>query len=74
MFVHIILLLSSRPADIIVSTPSQLLKFVESGVLTLSLLQWLVIDEADLMFSFGYELEIKKLRKYVEKLFLDVLM
>lgn len=53
-------LLAEMP-DIIVSTPSRLLQHLKAGNLSLkSTLETLIIDEADLIFSFGYEEEIKK--------------
>lgn len=48
--------------DIIISTPSRVLQHIEAGNLCLKQsLEMVVIDEADLIFSFGYEHEIKQL-------------
>ena len=48
--------------DIVVSTPSRLLAHVRAGnVDVTSSLEMLVVDEADLVFSFGYEGDIKEL-------------
>ena len=53
-----------RP-DVIVGTVSRVLAHVEAGHVTLrDSLEILVIDEADLIFSFGYEADLKKLIKY----------
>ena len=54
-------LLVERP-DIVVGTPTRVLKHVKAGYLDLKKsLELLVIDEADLVFSFGYENEVKEL-------------
>ena len=46
--------------DIVVGTPSRLLAHIRAGNLDLrSSLETLVIDEADLVFSFGYEDDVK---------------
>ena len=54
-------LLVEKP-DIVVSTPARALQHIKAGNLNLKKsLEILVIDEADLVFSFGYEDEIKEL-------------
>lgn len=54
-------LLVEKP-DIVVSTPTRALQHARAGNLDLSQsLRMLVVDEADLVFSFGYENEIKQL-------------
>lgn len=66
--------------DIAVATPSRLLSHLQSKVVTTSSdyywhhrnqlvdvghsLRILVLDEADLMFSFGYEEDIKSIARY----------
>ncbi|XP_066588485.1 probable ATP-dependent RNA helicase DDX56 [Prorops nasuta] len=58
-------LLSELP-DIVVSTPSRLLHHLKAGNLNLKRsLKTLIIDEADLIFSFGYEEEIKSVLTYL---------
>ncbi|XP_063986904.1 probable ATP-dependent RNA helicase DDX56 [Diachasmimorpha longicaudata] len=53
-------ILAENP-DIVVGTPSRILKHLKAGHLSLKeSLETLIIDEADLIFSFGYEDEIKK--------------
>ena len=57
-------LLMEKP-DIVVATPSKALLHVKAKNLDLkSELEMLVIDEADLVFSFGYEDEVKELLRY----------
>lgn len=54
-------MLVERP-DIVVSTPGRALQHFKAGNLNVKdSLDYLVIDEADLIFSFGYENEIKEL-------------
>ncbi|KAF5289485.1 hypothetical protein FQR65_LT11859 [Abscondita terminalis] len=54
-------LLVEKP-DIIVGTPSRVLQHVKAGNLFLkNSIEMVVIDEADLVFSFGYETELKQL-------------
>ena len=59
-------LVSEKP-DIIISTPSKLLSHVKSGNIKniKEMLQFLVLDEADLMFSFGYEADLEELLKLI---------
>lgn len=54
-------LLVEKP-DIVVGTPSKILQHIKVGNLNLKKsLEVLIIDEADLLFSFGYEAEVKEL-------------
>ncbi|KAL6440820.1 hypothetical protein ACFW04_003332 [Cataglyphis niger] len=58
-------LLNEMP-DIIVVTPGRLLQHLKAGNLMLKhSLETLIIDEADLLFSFGYENEIKTVLTYL---------
>ena len=55
------ILLNEHP-DLVISTPTKLLKVIKASCLKLKeSLEFLVIDEADLMFSFGYENDFKEL-------------
>lgn len=57
-------LLLDKP-DIVVATPSRALAHLKAGNMKLKQdLAVLVVDEADLIFSFGYESEIKELLRY----------
>jgi len=48
--------------DIIVGTPSRILSHVRAGNIELkSTVEMVVIDEADLLFSFGYEEDMHSL-------------
>ena len=58
-------LLAEKP-DIVIGTPSRLLQHLKANNLKLKQsLETLIIDEADLIFSFGYEDEIKNLLNYL---------
>ncbi|XP_003487352.1 probable ATP-dependent RNA helicase DDX56 [Bombus impatiens] len=58
-------LLAEKP-DIVVGTPSRLLQHLKANNMKLKQsLETLIIDEADLVFSFGYEDEIKSLLNYL---------
>lgn len=48
-------------ADIVVGTPSTVLQAVESGAVSVAGLQMIVLDEADLLLSYGYEADMKNL-------------
>ncbi|XP_015597691.1 probable ATP-dependent RNA helicase DDX56 [Cephus cinctus] len=58
-------LLAEKP-DIIVATPGRALQHMKAGNIKLKRsLETLVIDEADLIFSFGYEEEIKNVLPFL---------
>lgn len=61
--------------DILISTPSRLVEHVRAGTVDLKQsLQMLVIDEADLVLSYGYDEDVKTLMDYFPKLFQTLLM
>ncbi|PHZ17365.1 DEAD-domain-containing protein [Rhizopus microsporus ATCC 52813] len=67
-------LLAEKP-DIIVSTPSKALTHLEASNMVLSTsLTNLVIDEADLVLSFGYEDDLRKILSHLPKLYQCFLM
>uniref|UniRef100_A0A8D8T6M4 RNA helicase n=2 Tax=Cacopsylla melanoneura TaxID=428564 RepID=A0A8D8T6M4_9HEMI len=66
-------LLAERP-DIVVATPARALLHLKAKTLQLQTsLDLLIIDEADLVFSFGYEEDMKAVMKYLPKLYQAVL-
>lgn len=66
-------LLTSKP-DIVVSTPARALLHVQARNLLLKdCLEMLVIDEADLIFSHGYETEVKELLSFLPPVYQAVL-
>lgn len=55
-------LLNTSP-DIIVATPARALLHLQAKNISLDKLQTIVVDEADLVFSFGFEEEIREVMK-----------
>ncbi|XP_016422928.1 probable ATP-dependent RNA helicase DDX56 [Sinocyclocheilus rhinocerous] len=67
-------ILMEKP-DIVVSTPSRVQAHINSQNLQLqSALEMLVIDEADLVFSFGFEADLKNLLCHLPKIYQAFLM
>jgi len=65
-------LLNTSP-DIIVATPARALLHLQAKNISLDKLQTIVVDEADLVFSFGFEEEIKEVMKFLPKSYQAVL-
>lgn len=53
--------------DIVISTPARVISNLNSSALSLETLSHLVIDEADLVLSYGYEDDINALAKAVPR-------
>lgn len=53
--------------DIIVACPGRLLSFVEQGIVDLSKVEMLVLDEADRMFDMGFLPDVRKIIKQIPK-------
>ncbi|PIK58672.1 putative ATP-dependent RNA helicase DDX56 [Apostichopus japonicus] len=67
-------LLMEKP-DIVISTPRRLMAHLEAGNINLKhSLEMLVVDEADLIFSFGHEEDFKKLVAFLPKIYQAMLM
>jgi ATP-dependent RNA helicase DDX56/DBP9 len=67
-------LLAEKP-DIVVATPSKALTHLEAENMVLrESLENLVIDEADLVLSFGYEDDLRKILSYLPKIYQSFLM
>ncbi|XP_074641744.1 putative ATP-dependent RNA helicase DDX56 isoform X2 [Tubulanus polymorphus] len=61
--------------DVVVGPPSRIFAHLKAGNLKVKeSLELLVIDEADLVFSFGYENDVKQILKYLPKIFQSFLM
>ncbi|KAK3303451.1 P-loop containing nucleoside triphosphate hydrolase protein [Chaetomium strumarium] len=59
-------LLANTP-DIVVSTPARAWHSVNSSALSLSKLQYLVLDEADLVLSYGYDEDMENISRSLPK-------
>ncbi|WP_439151297.1 DEAD/DEAH box helicase [Winogradskyella sp.] len=57
----------SRTTHIVVATPGRLLDLVERGVVDISNVKILVLDEADEMLSMGFKEDLNKILKYNTK-------
>lgn len=67
-------ILMEKP-DVVVSTPSRILAHLNAQNLVLhSSLEMLVVDEADLLFSFGFEADLKNLLCHLPKIYQSFLM
>ena len=65
--------LNSKP-DIIISTPARLVAQLKNGSVDLSSVKTLVIDEADLVLSFGYTEDVHTITSKMPKIFQGLLM
>ncbi|KAH8387033.1 hypothetical protein KR093_004215 [Drosophila rubida] len=67
--------LAERP-DIVISTPAKILAHAEAGsnVVNLRHIETLVVDEADLIFAFGYEQDFKRLIKHLPAIYQAVIV
>lgn len=60
-------MLASRPT-LVVATPSRILPHLDAKAVDLAALEYLVIDEADLVLSFGYAADVERLvREFIPK-------
>ncbi|XP_049460718.1 probable ATP-dependent RNA helicase DDX56 [Epinephelus fuscoguttatus] len=67
-------ILMEKP-DVVVGTPSRVLAHLNAQNLVLhSSLEMLVVDEADLVFSFGFEADLKNLLCHLPKIYQSFLM
>lgn len=65
--------LQSRP-DIVVTTPAKLVQQLKTSVVDISHVETLVIDEADLILSFGYAEDVQLITSKMPKIFQGLLM
>ncbi|QRV74223.1 DEAD/DEAH box helicase [Ceratobasidium sp. AG-Ba] len=69
------MVLAEKP-DLIVATPARLLALIQSKALSLTSLDSLVIDEADLILSYGHDEDVKQILSggYLPKIYQTFLM
>jgi ATP-dependent RNA helicase DDX56/DBP9 len=65
--------LQSKP-DIVVSTPARLVQHIKNNKVDLSQISMMVIDEADLVLSFGYAEDVQFITSKMPKIFQGLLM
>ncbi|XP_037934889.1 probable ATP-dependent RNA helicase DDX56 [Teleopsis dalmanni] len=66
-------ILSERP-DVVVTTPAKVIAHIQSGAMDLKHVETVVVDEADLVFSFGFEKDFKKLATHLPPIYQAVLV
>lgn len=68
-------LLGDKP-DIVIATPSRALSLLQSKTINLSSLESLVIDEADLILSYGHDADVRQIFRgpYLPKVYQSFLM
>lgn len=66
-------LLSAFP-DIVISTPAKAWQNIESGALVVDKLTHLVLDEADLVLSYGYDEDLQNVARILPKGVQKILM
>ncbi|KAJ1938043.1 ATP-dependent DNA/RNA helicase, partial [Linderina pennispora] len=71
---HIQAPLLAESPDVVVSTPAKILKHLVAKSTSLETLETLVIDEADLVLSFGYEEDIRGILAHLPKIYQSMLM
>jgi len=57
----------NKGADILIATPGRLLDFINQGIINLSALEILVLDEADRMLDMGFVHDVKKILTKIPK-------
>lgn len=55
----------NQGAEIVIATPGRLLEFLSSGVLSMSRVTYLVLDEADRMLDMGFEPQIRAVLQFI---------
>ncbi|TPP66473.1 ATP-dependent RNA helicase DBP9 [Fasciola gigantica] len=59
-------LLTENP-DVVIGTPAKVIAHLRAGHFSLMALKRLIVDEADLIFTFGHESEVQELKNFLPK-------
>lgn len=57
----------ARGTDVLVATPGRLLDLMNQGIISLTKVEYLVLDEADQMLDMGFIKDVYKIIKYIPK-------
>ncbi|KAA0190524.1 DEAD (Asp-Glu-Ala-Asp) box polypeptide 56 [Fasciolopsis buskii] len=60
--------------DVIIGTPAKVVAHLRAGHFSLMSLKRLIVDEADLVFTFGHQLEVEELKNFLPKSPLQVIL
>jgi ATP-dependent RNA helicase DDX56/DBP9 len=60
--------------DILVATPARLVQHIDDGNIDITKLKMIVIDEADLTLSYGYQKDLEKIKNYLPRICQGFLM
>jgi ATP-dependent RNA helicase DDX56/DBP9 len=63
-----------RKPDILISTPTRIAQYIRLGHIDLSYLKVLIIDEADIILSFGYSDDLSYITSQLPKIFQGILV
>ncbi|KAI6190767.1 RNA helicase [Aphelenchoides bicaudatus] len=63
----------TTPVDLIVSTPGRIIEALDQKSDLLKGIKFVVLDEADLLFSFGYKEDLVALKKHLPKKFQSIM-
>ncbi|CAF1030274.1 unnamed protein product [Didymodactylos carnosus] len=58
-------LFHNKTPDIIIATPTKLLEHLKENHLNISKTEMFIVDEADILYSLGYTLDMNKISKYL---------
>ena len=64
----------SEGADIIIATPGRLIDFIEKGIISLHLIRYLILDEADRMLDMGFEPQLIRILTAIKKVDRETIM
>lgn len=64
----------SEGADIIIATPGRLIDFIDRGIVSLHLIRYLILDEADRMLDMGFEPQLVRILTAIKKVDRETIM